>query len=65
MIVLPMIRVIRVIRLPKLISRARGLRLMVLTLYWSMPVFLNFFAVLFLFMSIYVRAQVAQAVSSK
>ena len=53
---LPLLRVLRVLRLPKLIPRARGLRLMLLTLLWSMPAFINFFAVFFLFMSIYVGA---------
>lgn len=55
LVLLPMLRVFRILRLPKLIPRARGLRLMILTLYWAMPAFGNFFTVFFLFMSIYVR----------
>ena len=49
-----MLRALRILRLPKLIPKARGLRLMLLTLWWSMPAFINLFAVFFLFMSIYV-----------
>ncbi len=50
---LPLMRILRVIRLPKLIPKAKGLRMMMMTLYWSLPAFLNFFSVFFLLIFIY------------
>ncbi|KAG1668958.1 hypothetical protein FOA52_001002 [Chlamydomonas sp. UWO 241] len=50
---IPLLRVLRVLRVLKLIPKAKGLRMLMMTLLWSLPAFLNVAAVLLLFMFIY------------
>ena len=52
--IMPLLRVLRVLRIIKLVPKARGLKLMMLTLLWSLPALLNVATVLLLFMYIYV-----------
>ena len=51
---LPLLRVFRVLRIIRLVPRARGIRLVLATLLWSLPAMLNVAAVLFLVMYIFV-----------
>jgi hypothetical protein len=46
---LPLIRTLRVVRIVKLIPRARGLKALLLTLYYSLPALLNVAATILLF----------------
>lgn len=49
----PLLRVLRVLRIVKLIPKAKGLRVLMMTLLWSLPAFLNISCVLLLCMFIY------------
>ena len=56
--ILTLLRVLRVLRIIKLVPKTRGLKLMLSTLMWSLPALLNVATVMFLFMFIYVCAQI-------
>ena len=50
---LPLLRAFRVLRVIKIIPKAKGLRMMILTLYWCIPSLINVGSVFFLVMFIY------------
>eukprot|EP00955_Chlamydomonas_euryale_P090606 364557-Chlamydomonas_euryale.AAC.18 len=49
----PLLRVLRVLRIVKLIPKAKGLRMLMMTLLWTLPAFLNVTSVVVLVMFIY------------
>eukprot|EP00798_Chlamydomonas_sp_ICE-L_P006468 gene6469-3102_t len=51
--VMSLLRVLRVLRIFKLVPKAKGLRMMLQTLYWSLPALGNVAAVMLLFVYIY------------
>ncbi len=55
-----LLRVLRAFRIVKLVPKARGLKLMLTTLMWSLPALFNVAMVLLLFMYIYVSPHVCK-----
>lgn len=52
--ILPLLRALRVLRVVKIVPQARGVRMLLLTLLWSVPALVNVGAVLLLTMFVYV-----------